>query len=152
MDIDLLADHPEAIPVVAKWHWEEWGRYEADSSHKETLESISEQHHRYSLPLAYIALVDGKPVGAASLVEHDMDVHKELTPWLAGVYVDPPFRNHGVASGLVKQVCVKAREIGFERIYLYTISAYGLYAQLGWSLYLEEKYHDRPVKIMAQDL
>lgn len=152
MDIKLLADHPEAIPVVARWHWDEWGRYETDSSYEETLKSITEQQHRNSLPLAYIALVDGKPAGAASLVEHDMDVHQELTPWLAGVYVDPPFRNQGFASALVKEICLKAGEIGFKRIYLYTISAFGLYTKLGWSLFLEEDYRHRTVKIMALDL
>jgi hypothetical protein len=50
------------------------------------------------MPRTFILLADGEPVGTASLAAHDLDERPDLTPWLAGVFVDPHTRGQGYAA------------------------------------------------------
>jgi GNAT superfamily N-acetyltransferase len=152
MIIALLADYPDEVRTVARWHWEEWGYLNPNGSFDLTLERISKRVKRDRVPLAYLALEGGSPVGTASLVEHDMEGREDLSPWLAGVYVHPDHRNRGVASGLVLRVCETAQSFGISELFLYTNTAYRLYAKLGWTEIGKETYRGRLVKIMRSKL
>jgi GNAT superfamily N-acetyltransferase len=152
MNIALLAEFPDAIHTVARWHWNEWGNLNPNGSFELTLAKTSMRVNQDRVPLAYIALKGEVPVGTASLVAYDMEGREDLSPWLAGVYVHPDYRNQGVASNLVTRVCEKARSLGFSELYLYTNTAFKLYSKLGWIESGEEHYRGRVVKIMRFDL
>jgi N-acetylglutamate synthase-like GNAT family acetyltransferase len=57
---------------------------------------------------------------------------RDLTPWLASVFVAPPWRRRGIASALVAAVQATAREAGVAALYLYTPDQANLYARLGF--------------------
>jgi GNAT superfamily N-acetyltransferase len=59
------------------------------------------------IPMTIIALDDGEPIGTAALTDHDMETHRELSPWLGGVYVVPAARGRGVARALVGDVIAR---------------------------------------------
>jgi len=50
----------------------------------------------------FVLLVDEVPVATASFVHPDLPSRPNLTPWLAGVYVQPEFRCRGFASHSVR--------------------------------------------------
>lgn len=132
MRIELLADHPDWISSIAKWHWNEWGHHDEDGSLEKWTEGLAGRTHRDRIPITFVAVEGDRPVGSATLVEHDMDTHKDLSPWLAGVFVLPQFRARGIASKLVHAAMAGARNLGVETLYLYSRSAVGLYEKLGW--------------------
>ncbi|BBI52504.1 hypothetical protein HORIV_49250 [Vreelandella olivaria] len=72
------------------------------------------------VPSIFVAMQGEIPVGTASLIADDMSIRRELTPWLASVFVVPEWRGQGIASALVRRVEAEAVENGFERFYLYT--------------------------------
>jgi predicted N-acetyltransferase YhbS len=148
MRIELLADHQDKIPEIARWHWDEWGHHNPNGSYERTFARLSHRLHRDQLPIAYLALIADRVVGTASLVEFDMDSREDLSPWLAGVFVDPDYRQQGIASRLVERVCEKGRRLGFGELFLYTNSAHALYTALGWTDLGEERYRGRMVTIM----
>jgi GNAT superfamily N-acetyltransferase len=152
MQIELLADRPEAIPVIAGWYWQEWGQHNPERPYAEFLDRVSGCVYRNHIPLAYVAMDSKRSLGTASLVECDMETHPELSPWLAGVYVDPRYRHRGIASMLVRKICAKADELGFAELFLYTNSADELYRKLGWVNLEQTNYRDKPVKIMKFQL
>lgn len=78
-----------------------------------------------------VALVDGEPAGMVLLIDCDLESHAHLTPWVAGVYVEPAFRGKGVATTLVKAAETCARHDGHAQAYLYTAIP-DLYARIGW--------------------
>ncbi len=99
------------------------------------------------------AVMDGeRPVGMASLVVDDMSDRRELTPWLASVYVLPEWRGRGIASRLVRRVEEEARAHGVERFYLYTPDQQALYRRLGWQDVEQREYRGEMVTIMQRDL
>jgi len=149
--IENIADYPNFVETVARWQWGEWGHLDPDDSLAARITSLRDQTDPNRIPTTYIALDGDAPLGTASLVEHDMSTHRELSPWLASVYVTPTARGRGVASALVRHVVGQAAAMGVTRLSLYTPDAQGLYEKLGWQVMAEEHFEGHPVTIMAID-
>ncbi len=152
MRIENIADCPNFVETVARWQWGEWGHLDPDDSLAARITSLRDQTDPNRIPTTYIALDGDAPLGTASLVKHDMSMHRELSPWLASVYVTPTARGRGVASALVRHVVGQAAAMGVTRLSLYTPDAQRLYEKLGWRVMAEEHFEGHPVTIMAIDL
>jgi GNAT superfamily N-acetyltransferase len=150
--VELLADHLELVPVIAGWHWDKWGNHDPQGSLDKWTVGLASRTQRDRIPMTFVAFDDDQPVGSAVLVEYDMEIRRDLTPWLAGVYVQPDFRSRGVASRLVEAAMNAAQELGVETLYLYTRSAVGLYQRLGWKELDRIEYQGREVTIMYAQL
>jgi predicted N-acetyltransferase YhbS len=146
--IEPIADHPELIPALARWHLAEWG-HKSPARTQATAERRLRGHLRTDgIPLTLVALEDGRPLGSAALVCQDMRTRPELTPWLADVVVDPGLRRRGIGSLLVRSTLAKARELGVARLYLYTPDQERLYARFGFEVLERTEYRGESVVIM----
>lgn len=148
--ISSLADCPHLAPVIAQWHCGEWGHLYPGGTVDGWLRHIRTRMNADRIPITVVAL-DGarEPVGTAALTEHDMETHRELSPWLGGVYVIPPARRRGVASALVRDLMGRAADFGIRTLHLYTNGAEGLYQKLDWRVLSREPYMGREVTIMT---
>src|SRR4051812_31184465 len=98
MDFELIADRVEAIPIVAQWHFDEWGRLDPDSSFEKTCATISEWVNRDRAPLMLLAIEDEIVVGTAALKPHEMlSLFPDYGPWLGSVFVHPDYRKRSIA-------------------------------------------------------
>jgi GNAT superfamily N-acetyltransferase len=134
MHFELLADRIEAVPIVARWYFDEWGHRVPDSTFEKTCASIEAALDRDRLPLPLLALEGERVVGVAELKPHEMlSIYPEKTPWLGGVFVSPEARGKGIASQLALRIAAIASSRGVERLYLQTTALDGgLYGRLGW--------------------
>jgi GNAT superfamily N-acetyltransferase len=85
-------------------------------------------------------------------VASDLVSRPDLTPWLASVFVDPPYRGRGYAARLVRRVEEAARAANTGILWLYTEDAEGLYAKLGWKTVGAELDQTVPVTLMQRRL
>jgi GNAT superfamily N-acetyltransferase len=150
VQIELLADHPDWIPTIVRWHWDEWGHLDPSGTLERWTMRLAEKANRDQIPLTLVAVEQGKPAGTALLVTHDMETRKDLSPWLAGVFVLPEQRSHGVGLRLVQEAEKKAHEMGIEKLYLYTRSAVPFYEKLDWRELERCVYQGREVVIMSK--
>lgn len=134
---------------LARWHHAEWSYLNPQRSFEERVAEMQEDLQGKPIPTTYVAEVDGRLLGSATILADDMSTHPELTPWLASVYVDEAQRGKGIGSTLVRRVMQHAQEHGVKRLYLYTPDQEQLYARLGWSLLSRELYNGTPVSIMS---
>ena len=82
----------------------------------------------------FVALAEDRPVGMAWLLEHEgIATHRQLTPWLSSLVVDPAWRGRGVARALVAHVAAYAALGGDEALHLLTEDP-GFYGALGWEV------------------
>src|SRR2546421_2679994 len=144
MKIIAPTDCPHLAPVIAQSHFGEWGHLYSGGTDDGWLDHIRTRMNADRVPMTVVALDDGGlPVGTAALTEDDMETHRELCPWLGGVYVIPPARRRGVASTLIRYLRARAAAFGIRDLYLYTNGAEGLYQQLDWRLLSREPYMGR---------
>ena len=151
--IEHLADHPDAIPTIARWHFDQWGRKSPTRNVASATARLRGHLRRDATPLTLVALQGGLVVGSAALVCQDMkDARPELSPWLADVFVDPARRRRGVASALVAALVAKARALGIETLHLYTPDQERLYARHGFAVRERIDYRGERVALMSLGL
>ena len=146
-----LRDRLDLVAVVAKWaHEEFWSR--AGRTLEETRVLFTPVQRETWLPRTFVLLQDETPIGMASIVEHDLDARPDLAPWLASVVVDRAARGRGHSRTLVKFIEDFARDNGVETLWLFTWSAEGLYAKLGWDALERLDRNGREIVVMSKNL
>jgi GNAT superfamily N-acetyltransferase len=149
--IVALRDRMDLVPVVAKWAHEEFWSY-AGRTLEQTQVLFTPVPRETWLPRTFVLLQGETPVGTASIVEHDLDIRPELAPWLAALVVDRAARGRGHSRTLIKFVEDLARDNGVETLWLFTWSAEGLYAKLGWRAVERPEHNGYEVVVMNKDL
>lgn len=131
--IDLLKNHPHAIPELARIWQEVLGKIWMPEIGIEEIESLYGDELSLDLPLTYLALHDETPVGSCTL-ELDGGIRPELSPWIGDLVVAPQYQNKGIGKMLLSTAIEKAKTLGFEKIYLFTFDARipTYYERMGW--------------------
>lgn len=145
-----LKDHAEHIHALTKWWLAQWGYGMGftDTTGRKAVENLARNHASQT---ALIGLVDDQPAGSVFLVESDLETHTHLTPWLAGLLVQPQYRKLGLGECLIRTLLDHAREQSFEEIYLYTAIP-SLYRRLGWEDFEAIEMGGKPNMIMRYEL
>lgn len=165
MELVLLADKPEAIPLLAKWYNDEWGTSTlnegADDSSRSTQvleDKLKEYLNRDKLPLILLATLrdsDGnnQTIATAQLRFQEMTSYPETSHWLGGVYVDKAHRGKAVGQCLIKGILDLARQHQVSELYLQTEDhSGGLYERMGWKAVEQVAYHGMKVLVMKLKL
>jgi GNAT superfamily N-acetyltransferase len=152
MEITYLADHPELVPVLARWLLDEWGHIVADPTIDAAEARYRDWCRKDALPLSLVALEEGKPAGMASVRFHEMKQYPQFEHWLATVYVVPERRGNGIGSALVAAAEKTARKFGVGALYLYTPDKERFYTRLGWSLVEMTPHKGKTVYVMRKNL
>jgi GNAT superfamily N-acetyltransferase len=145
------ADRPDLVPVVAGWLWAAFWQ-QSGKPFDVLLDAVKASVTAVPMPRTFILLADGKPVGTASLVAHDLDERPDLTPWLAGVFVEPDARGRGYAGHLIAAVEQAALRASIPTLWLYTNTAERLYARGGWQTFETIQHNGKSFALMRRDL
>ncbi len=102
-----VSDRPDLAPVVAGWRIGAFGLPGGWTVEDLTALILARPAGREE---TFVLLDGDRPVGTASPEREDLEARPDLSPWLAGVYVEPAFRGRGYATALVRRVEAFARE------------------------------------------
>jgi hypothetical protein len=86
MHIDYLCDHPHLIEELAELNFKEWGEFRDGDTLEARTERMRAACGKGAVPSVVVAIEDGRLLGGALLIDSDMKIRPQLTPWLAGVY------------------------------------------------------------------
>mgnify|MGYP002378924524 CR=1 FL=1 len=151
--IAYLKQYSDCIPKLAKiWH-EVLGKIWMPEIGIEEIESLYYEELNQEMPFTYIALYDEIPVGSCTLQLNE-DIRPDLGPWIGDLVVDPKYQKQGIGKILVDAAVEKAKELGFEKLYLFaldpTIPEY--YRRLGWKKIGMDEFKSHPVTVMEISL
>lgn len=146
--IRYLADCREHIPTLAQWFHDEWGYMHTGSSVEQEAERIENCLNHDTIPMVIIVEKNGEILGSASIVEHDMDTHTHLSPWLANVYVKRQSRRKGIGTILVKRILEESTKLGIKALFLFTPDRSQFYEKFGWKTIEEPVYKHQKVYVM----
>ncbi len=113
-----LSDYQKYAPILAYWAYKMWYQNRDMNLDIVILDYMSRAKDD-NFPKTLVALKGSLPIGMVSLKENDLWSRKDISPWLSSLYVDPDFRDNGVASLLMKKTQEFLKAKGYERCYLF---------------------------------
>jgi GNAT superfamily N-acetyltransferase len=152
--IDLLKNHPDAIPALANiWH-EVLGKIWFPELTIQEIESLTyDELNTCDETTSFVALCNEIPVGFCTFKLKE-EFCPDLGPWLADVVVAPKHQKQGIGKMLVDVTALKAKELGFKKLYLFafdpTIPEY--YEHLGWRKIGMDEFKSHSVTVMEVGL
>jgi len=153
MIIEFLKDNPGFIDEIAALMFEEWGHIRQGTTMERYYNYLKEKQNIDKIPLTLIAKSENNELlGFASLVISDMEINKDLSPWISGVFVLPEHRGKGFGGILVGRLEQLAKDFGYEKLYLYTFDKERFYSDLSWTKIKDEYYLNSNVGVMIKDL
>lgn len=154
VNIEYLADHPEAVPIFEAWFEREWEPYYGLDGPGDANADLRNSCRRSELPIALVVICNGKVCGTAALKTKSVSTHEHLTPWLAALLVAPDFRCRGFAGHLITAIEKKARQLGFKHIYVGTAEGSGTpessLRQRGWRFMEKKPYYISEISIFQK--
>jgi len=113
---------------------------------------ISEGSNKEHIPISLVAIDKGKVIGMIALKASDFKARPNLSPWLAGLYVDKPQRRKGVGTKLVHEIEKLAARPGASKLFLLTDDAEKFYSKLSWSVQERTAWQGLSVTVMDKDI
>lgn len=150
--VDYLKNYPHLVPEISEYFYKEWGYLCPDRDLQGFEHSIRERLNVDHIPLALVATGNSIFYGTVCLKEFDLYTRKELSPWLAGLYVKAEFRKRGIGRLLIESITGLAGQMGINELFLYTPNAENYYQRLGWSTICHEQYQGTDVSIMKKSI
>ena len=148
--IAAVSDRPDLAPLVATWRVEAFFSEPGGYSVEEMTALI------LAPPVGpketFVLFDHDRPVGTAGVVHGDLDTRPDLTPWLAGVFVQPEFRGRGYATALIRRAEAFVTAARVPVLWLYTLTAEPFYARLGWQRVGVEQEDGQDVVLMRRSL
>lgn len=145
--VAVLSDHFDAVSTIAGWVWKSWGYPNRNDCERDLRRS-----RQATIPVGYVALEREKPLGVVNLIECNLPTRCHLSPWLAGLYVQPRSRHLGVGTMLVEFLEDHAAALGFRVIYLYTENAEKFYERLGWRTIERTRWEGEKIAVMTKSV
>jgi len=150
---ESLIDRPDALSLIAKWYWQEWGRLNPAATTESIAAKLSASMNRDAIPLVMLAIRGDEVIGSAELKYREMTIYPDKEHWLGGVFVVPEHRGKGVAARLIEAVVDTARSLNVTMLHLQTERLNsGLYQKLGWQRTEQVCYRGLDVIVMQRTL
>lgn len=127
-----LSEAPHHEQQLAQWHVAEWSKLIQGFNVAAMIEEFASHDGGLKIPTTLLALDGERLLGSVSLLENDHDDIRAYSPWLASLYVREDQRGRGLGSTLVRRCEDMARQLGIERLYLYTAGQEAFYRKIGW--------------------
>ena len=156
MQLLNLMQRPDAISQLAQWHFQEWRHLFPHRTAQDFANELAECLHQSEmsetelpLPQSWVLVSEsGEICGSVSLLLADMTTNRQLSPWLANVFIAPQYRGQGFGRAVVKAAMEKAFSRQLTQLFLFTPDQQAFYEQLGWQLLHQECYEGEWVSIM----
>lgn len=133
MKIERLYNHPNKMGDAVEMIYDEFVSKKENSKTFEEVQAQFADGDETTFPMRFIALKGEEIIGTVSLVENDLTVRPDFTPWLASLVVKSDYRSHGVGKQLLAETKKLAKSLGYKELYLRTETAAEYYKKNGWT-------------------
>lgn len=105
-----------------------------------------------ALPLTFLLMHNDRIMGFYQLIEQESLVQKDLSPWIAPLFIDESLRERGLGAALLLHARRTAGRIGYSKVFL-TTDHIGYYEKHGFrEIGLSTFEWGRPSKIYEHDV
>ncbi len=110
------------IPILAQWVYEEWHLYDVSLTKERLIQSFITRLNENKIPISFVVLKNDMPIGVISLKKEtapEFSDFPENSIWMGSLIVAPEERDQGVDQELLKLGQTIAKQLGYEKLYLY---------------------------------
>lgn len=125
-----LRDAPERMEAVIAYFQQQWASEASMMVYDDALRHTPGA--RNPLPQWYWMQDGDRIIGCAGLITNDFISRGELYPWLCALYVEPDYRQQGLARRLIEHIALHTQELGFTQLHLCT-DLEGFYEKSGFT-------------------
>lgn len=143
-----LANGPEFLATVARWHYSEWGSLRPYDSVAFREKQLSGHLGSTSFPMTLVALRDSRPVGAVSVASGRYRGRGKARHWLTNLYVLPPHRRLGIGTHLMSRAVFEAGRKGVSELYLVAHCGGDFYLRRGWKCFSTKQEASGAIQIL----
>lgn len=131
MEIEIieLSKRSDLIYKAIDYFWKCWGKESNFKFYRDCI--VNSTDDQKVLPKFYLVLDKEKIIATYALLTNDIISRQDLYPWLACLFVNPEYRNNGIAGQLLDHGLHESKRKGFEHLYLST-DLEGFYEKKGW--------------------
>jgi len=115
MQLDWLKNHPQVIPILVQWIYEEWHPYDSSLTKEKLTRSFQTRINIDTIPITFVILKDDLPIGIISLkkeTDPEFADFPENSIWMGSLQVVPEERNQGIGQELLKFSQTIAKQFG----------------------------------------
>lgn len=146
----LKPNDTENFRLIADWYFNEWKIPNEKTIQK--LQSVTQDQSQFHV----LMTLNDKPIGSGGLYHHISLLDKEsrfkiYKNWLALVYTIPKERQKGYGALLCRFIQQHAKEIGVDKMHLFTDTAESLYKRLGWAELERLTVNKRNIVVMTKE-
>ncbi len=134
IEVALLADRKEVIPLLAEWYELRWPEHYGPAGRGNAGRDLTNSCNRDQLPITFVAILDGEVSGTVALMSRALVSHQHLSPWLAMLLVPDAFQSKGVELYLVFAVEELASRLGIEAVFASTRTETPLLIRRSWRI------------------
>lgn len=128
-----LVDVPESIAALAEMYVQEWLPYYGPDGPGDASADLFASCNRDDVPLVLVAMNKvGDVIGTGALKSHSLGAELDEGPWLAALVVSPTSRRRGVGTAIMGALIEKARQLGFQSVYISTDASDHLLKNQNW--------------------
>jgi len=134
IEVELLADRKEEIPLLAEWFEGRWPEHYGQGGRGNAERDLSNSCNRDQLPITLVANLDGEVSGTVTLMSRALVSHQHLSPWLAMLLVPAAFQEKGVELNLIFAVEDLASRLGIEAVFASADTESPLLIRRSWKI------------------
>ncbi|USD68249.1 GNAT family N-acetyltransferase [Vibrio sp. SCSIO 43136] len=151
MQLSTLSEHPHEIEKIAQWYFDEWAHTAPNMTQAMVARKVTEKSiHRDQFPMALVAHQQDQLAGVLELKYRENKYYPQYEHWVGGVFIDPSYRNQGIASQLLLRAKQLAAKFGVTELYLQCESFnIALYQKHGFKALHLAPHHDIETTIMV---
>jgi N-acetylglutamate synthase-like GNAT family acetyltransferase len=145
----LTPSDKNLISEIAKWYFEEWTIPTATTVHRLATQSKDDVLFQLILNKDNKLIATGGLYNNVGLLQEHVKF-KKFKPWVALLFTEKENRNQGMGRILLTEIEAAAKEMGLNKIYLFTFTAEALYQRSGWTQLERVNYKGHDTVIMAK--
>lgn len=128
----------EELDKIINKHYTHWKQFNKALDFEEIADNFKNQLTKTEgLPMGYACYNDDILVGFCTLKKENLKKYPEIYPWISSVMIFDEYRHQGYGTKMLEEVANKAKELGYDKVYLWTDQASDFYKKIGYS-YLQK--------------
>lgn len=126
------------LEIIINKHYTHWKQFNPALDWNETVDKFKNQFTKdEGIPIGYACYNDDILVGFCALRKENLKKYPEIYPWISSVMIFEEYRHQGYGTKMLQEIANKAKELGYNKVYLWTDQAPEFYKKIGYT-YLQQ--------------